>query len=300
MIYIADNWSIDVIEEHSAYLSKRIDDALEGGGWAASFSAQFIRSHRASIIYGRPCSLRVVIQSAEVLRDVFSPADYANFEADCARVFNYEAFSRRGFPKWGGYALCDRSKYKMCPYCHQAFAHTLVPDGTGSFRPTLDHYYAKSRYPYLALSIFNLVPSCYTCNSQLKLTKDFYAERHVHPFERTVDEVEFAFDIDDYLLARRTGNPVPAVKVRGCGDAAIRSVSTFVLDKRFAINASYLDSFAARVFDYVDGERSRSGIVPGIGFALTQEDVIGFSSEGYKDEMLGKIKLDIYSLIRTR
>lgn len=115
-----------------------------------------------------------------------------------------------------------------------------------------------------------------------------------------MDEVEFAFDIDDYLLARRTGNPVPAVKVRGCGDAAIRSVSTFVLDKRFAINASYLDSFAARVFDYVDGERSRSGIVPGIGFALTQEDVIGFSSEGYKDEMLGKIKLDIYSLIRTR
>lgn len=33
---------------------------------------------------------------------------------------------------------------------------------------TLDHVIDKGKHPYLALSLFNLVPSCYTCNSKLK------------------------------------------------------------------------------------------------------------------------------------
>lgn len=37
---------------------------------------------------------------------------------------------------------------------------------------TLDHVIDKGKHPYLALSLFNLVPSCYTCNSKLKKSKD--------------------------------------------------------------------------------------------------------------------------------
>jgi len=36
---------------------------------------------------------------------------------------------------------------------------------------TLDHYYDKGSYPYLALSLYNLIPSCYVCNSKLKKEK---------------------------------------------------------------------------------------------------------------------------------
>ena len=36
---------------------------------------------------------------------------------------------------------------------------------------TLDHYYDKGSYPYLALSLYNLIPSCYACNSKLKKEK---------------------------------------------------------------------------------------------------------------------------------
>jgi hypothetical protein len=34
---------------------------------------------------------------------------------------------------------------------------------------TLDHVIDKGKFPYLALSLFNLVPSCSTCNSKLKI-----------------------------------------------------------------------------------------------------------------------------------
>jgi len=33
---------------------------------------------------------------------------------------------------------------------------------------TLDHYLDKGKYPYLALSLYNLIPSCYVCNSKVK------------------------------------------------------------------------------------------------------------------------------------
>ena len=36
---------------------------------------------------------------------------------------------------------------------------------------TLDHVFDKGKYPYFALSLFNLVPCCYICNSKLKGSK---------------------------------------------------------------------------------------------------------------------------------
>jgi len=46
--------------------------------------------------------------------------------------------------------------------------HVVAPQN--SF--TLDHVIDKGTYPYLALNLFNLVPSCYTCNSKLKGSKE--------------------------------------------------------------------------------------------------------------------------------
>lgn len=33
---------------------------------------------------------------------------------------------------------------------------------------TLDHFIPKSKYPYFSLSLFNLIPCCYSCNSKFK------------------------------------------------------------------------------------------------------------------------------------
>lgn len=38
---------------------------------------------------------------------------------------------------------------------------------------TLDHVLPKSKYPYLSLSLYNLIPSCYSCNSKFKKDIDF-------------------------------------------------------------------------------------------------------------------------------
>jgi hypothetical protein len=49
---------------------------------------------------------------------------------------------------------------------------------------TLDHFIPKNKYPYFALSLFNLIPSCYSCNSKFKgamIFTDFNSLKYLSP-----------------------------------------------------------------------------------------------------------------------
>lgn len=51
----------------------------------------------------------------------------------------------------------------VCPYCNRLYTTTVVERGEKS-RAQFDHYKNKDQYPYLAVSLMNLVPSCGLCN----------------------------------------------------------------------------------------------------------------------------------------
>lgn len=79
-------------------------------------------------------------------------------------------------------------KIKTCVYCNAQYAITYV-SGEDSFATyDLDHVWAKSRYPFLCTSFFNLVPSCPYCN-KLKSSGhsvfNLYTEdeKEINPFE---------------------------------------------------------------------------------------------------------------------
>ena len=56
-----------------------------------------------------------------------------------------------------------------CYFCNIAFINKFKKaDGKFKNGFTLDHYIDKGKYPYLALSLYNLIPSCYVCNSKVK------------------------------------------------------------------------------------------------------------------------------------
>jgi len=62
-------------------------------------------------------------------------------------------------------------KTKICYYCNIHYVNEYkVDEEEYKNEFTLDHYYDKGSYPYLALSLYNLIPSCYVCNSKLKKT----------------------------------------------------------------------------------------------------------------------------------
>lgn len=81
------------------------------------------------------------------------------------------------------YWLTQRLNINTCPYCNRIPIHTVLDKNKkGLIHPTLDHFYPKSDEPFLALSFYNLIPSCYYCNSSLKGRTDMDIETHLHPY----------------------------------------------------------------------------------------------------------------------
>lgn len=80
------------------------------------------------------------------------------------KLFNYDSFlsdNGHGFSE-----LVSLLDVNVCPYCGRAFTHTVKKAGAEGYLRTnqADHFYPKTSYPWLALSIRNLIPVCGPCN----------------------------------------------------------------------------------------------------------------------------------------
>jgi hypothetical protein len=62
----------------------------------------------------------------------------------------------------------------VCPVCDQEISDEDIDSETGSCE--LDHFFAKSTYPFLSMHPFNLIPTCHYCNSNVKGAVDPLAD----------------------------------------------------------------------------------------------------------------------------
>lgn len=110
-----------------------------------------------------------------------------SFHEKLSALFDYNKLVS-GNKFWGAYQLVQGLDIPVCPYCNRSFI-SIVENEEGKTRPELDHFYPKSKYPYLALSIYNLIPSCHICNSNFKGDNDFYKNPHCHPYEDSLHKM---------------------------------------------------------------------------------------------------------------
>lgn len=70
------------------------------------------------------------------------------------------------------FEIFNKINLKVCPYCNRSYIPVIeCKEKNGKKKilaPEMDHFYPKSKYPYLAFSFYNLVPICNTCNSRFK------------------------------------------------------------------------------------------------------------------------------------
>lgn len=127
-----------------------------------------------SLIVGDYNTLEKWIKKLGKFSSSFNSENYEKLK----KIFNYDKFSADD--TWGAYGFVNALNLSVCPYCNRSYIHTVV---NGKIRPELDHFFVKSQYPYLAVSIYNLVPSCHICN-KIKHTKDVFPKnkRIIHPY----------------------------------------------------------------------------------------------------------------------
>jgi len=116
-------------------------------------------------------------------------------------ILNYKWFSSKSQVKYNAYDLTKALGRDTCTYCNRSYTHTIIRDEDNKLviRPTLDHWFPKYNHPLLAVSFYNLIPSCPTCNSYVKGTSNPDIDEMIHPYldPTQTSDFEFAFFFKD-------------------------------------------------------------------------------------------------------
>ncbi|MCD8293636.1 MAG: hypothetical protein LUE27_00105 [Clostridia bacterium] len=85
--------------------------------------------------------------------------DFGKRIGDC---FGYKKYRDGFLIEHGG-----NMNVKCCPYCNQQYTLYIEGDNKGKIgmaKFEYDHFWGKSEYPFLSMSMYNLIPSCPMCN----------------------------------------------------------------------------------------------------------------------------------------
>jgi hypothetical protein len=138
--------------------------------------------HLEKIILCRPD------KAAQTENDLFESIGLANpltneLKGFVNSIIDYSLFQRYA------YDISIKLKVNTCPYCNRNYINTVIDKkGNQIIRPTFDHFFPQKHYPFLALCFYNLIPSCYYCNSSLKGDKRVSIDTHIHPYKEGFDK----------------------------------------------------------------------------------------------------------------
>ena len=114
---------------------------------------------------------------------------------DINSVFSYSDFSGAETTSYGAYTLAKNLNRRTCTYCNRTYTNTLSTIvGKKIMRPQFDHWYPQTLFPVLAVSFYNLIPSCYICNSSAKKDMVLNLQDNVHPYIDANQADEFKFN----------------------------------------------------------------------------------------------------------
>lgn len=157
------------------------------------------RDKRDSIVMLPIAELAAIVKSVDALKRQSPDYDWSKLEGNLKTIFNYGS-KFRDATGWSTGKYIEAMKtagLKFCPYCNKTelTSHPVQPESSSYHKGPLDHFYDKDTYPYLALSIYNLIPVCDRCNN-IKGQKPTSFDTHSHPFSDDYDQL-MRFGVSD-------------------------------------------------------------------------------------------------------
>ena len=189
---------------------------------------------------------------------------YLRYFKKLNEIFNYEEIVSKSKSK--SYWLAKQLKINTCIYCNRLYANVIeIDNGTNDdkriARPFFDHWFAKSKYPILSLSFYNLIPSCSVCNSSIKGSLDFDIETHVHPYiKESKNNFKFSYKnqsltehnvtIRDFeTLSAKSKKTIEDFKFLEIYDAHSDKELKDLLDLRYRYSNNYIIELFENTFD---------------------------------------------------
>lgn len=293
-------------------ISKRLDAALKVISIKAYEKIFFsvLKNHLSKIILSTPDELVKLDKIISPLYQTYlSKKTYGlkgNFKKSATKkaneiilsIFCYDDFISKSNGKFA-YQLTTDLNVDVCLYCNRQFTSTLNTKD-GKCRPTLDHFIDKGKQPYFALSFFNLIPSCYVCNSSLKNQKQFSVDKNLHPFiESTLDVLNFTLNIKaaDFISGKKTVFDIHLVADKNCKDAILigkakANAQIFKIEELYSGHKDYASEIIKKAYYYNKSkieELYKYKTEHGTSLFKSKEEVLEFALGNYINEQrLGK------------
>lgn len=139
----------------------------------------------------------------------------ASFHNAIVEALGYEKLRKTEFPK-----IFQQTNIKTCVYCHslltvavntKLYERSVGANNAGDVRTRklkfeLDHLHAKSSYPGLSISFFNLLPACANCNRAKSFKPTHF---RLYTDGNVTDDFRFSLDRDSiikYWNTRKTAD----------------------------------------------------------------------------------------------
>jgi len=177
-------------------LAKKHADELEpvvlaGLGRLRVRQRQFIQAHIRELLTAKPKQLSELNTAFKTYCTAAGNPGRAltqrTFKQGLTGVFDYNHFTRTNATYYCGYDLAAALNVNTCPYCNRNYTVTVDQPGRTT-RPDFDHFFPKNAYPLLALSFYNLIPSCLICNRSVKNQKTIVYGKYLHPYEEGFEQ----------------------------------------------------------------------------------------------------------------
>ena len=201
-----------------------------------TFCAKYVKNFRANL-FSYVCAKEDALR---IIKDDYQ----ANVEIKLA-VHNlisdlfidlYEDFTK----EYANYFF-RKLNIRTCPYCNRNYTFT-IHDNRKETRPEFDHFYNKSTTPILAVSFYNLVPSCHLCN-HIKHSDSLLVNPYFHGFDG-----KFRISNDGSFLG-----------FDSVSDAEIQDIHTLGLDLLYKQHDDYVQELFDKVQAY--NEHAREALV---------------------------------------
>ncbi len=143
-----------------------------------------------------------------IVHHIFVDRVFDGVDANGNAIFNKKQF-------------CKKAQVVICPYCGAEDITTSkipVANGASVVKPDVDHFLPKSKYPYLAMSFGNLIPTSVPCNRGRKRAMDPIVDITMprfwlqNPYLYDDSKMEFYYDFNN---TNRSYASAYKVKVRG-------------------------------------------------------------------------------------
>lgn len=167
----------------------------------------------------------------------------------------YKNFSSR---KWASEFL-KLLNCNVCPYCNRIYTFTVNEDTR--CKPEFDHFFPKSIYPYLSVSIFNLIPSCSYCNKGKSNTcvGDDFKHRFIYPYEECFEDenlqIKFSLESDtlNYLYGDFSDVKINIKSKRNKNDLLLKDYNTcFKIKNLYSQHIDYVEEIIKKVITSIN------------------------------------------------